>query len=455
MRFKRRSAALLGMATVALAGVAVPATALAKKPKPRPVVWVSAEPASAPYNSCSDPRYNSIQQAITETEATDTDPIIEVCGGTYAEQLTIKKPVGINGNNATIELPAAPVKLETKCDEASEAGDGLEDQELISICTAGAVSINAVTADAIWPGEPIGASESCAFNLNGILVGGGADLSLSESTVDGAAPTPINGCQYGVGVQVGLSYASPAQVGTASLTTDVVEGYQKNGITVEGEGSSATMSEDRVSGAGKTTQIAQNGIGVQLGAKAKISTSVVKRNECENATCGSDPLTQYQAEGVYFYGAGEGSSISGSYISENDAGVENFDTSATAPTSPQVLLSGDTITSNRYEDVLLNQGWASIKGGTIAKSIVGVDALQIGEGPFAQAYGPKGTVSKVTFTGLTEWAVLGDSDNAAGDQPGFVSIKQSKVSGNPGATVASSVHSDNPTSLKITTKHDH
>src|ERR1700677_4924535 len=443
MTLKRRSATLFGVATVALAVVALPATASAKKAKP--VVWVSAEPVSAPHNSCADPGYNSIQQAISDTDAT-----VEVCGGTYEEQLTIERPVSVIGNGATIKLPATPLKLETPCDEASEAADGLEDQELISICTKGDVSINEVTADAIWPGQPIGATESCAYNLAGILVAGEADLNLTESTGIGAAPTPLNGCQYGDAVQVGLSYTSPIEVGKATIDTDVVKGYQKNGITVEGAGSSANISETRVTGAGKTAVIAQNGIGVQLGAKAKISTSVVKANECENATCGADPLTAYQAEGVYFYGAAEGSSISGSYLSENDAGVENFDTSATAPTSPQVLLASDTITHNRYEDVLLNQGWASIKGGTISDSPVGVDALQIGEGPGAQAYGPKGSVSHVTFTGLTEWAVLGDSDNAAGDKPGYVATKGSAVSGNPGATVATSVHTDNPASLKIT-----
>jgi hypothetical protein len=292
------------------------------------------------------------------------------------------------------------------------------------------------------------------YNLYGIAVGGGADLELSDSTVAGAAPKVINGCQYGVGVQVGMAYASPAQTGTAKLTEDTVTGYQKNGVTVEGTGSEAKIKDVYVTGAGKTAVIAQNGIGVQSGAKAAITDSTIAKNECENATCGEDPLTQYQAEGVYFYGAAVGSSIKTSQIDENDAGIETDDTAETEPSASQVHVTKDDIAHNRYEGVLLNQGWATVSDDEISNSKVGIEAIQIGEGLYAQLYGPKATAAKDTITGMSEWAVAGDSDNAPGDKPGSITISNSAISGNPGPTVAESVHTNNQAELPIVTKKD-
>lgn len=443
MTLKRRSAILLSTVIATAAAFALPAVASAK------TAWVSAETPSAPFNSCEHPGYDTIQEAINGPDAK-----IEVCGGTYKEQLHIERAVKIYGHGARVELPATPQRSETACDAASEAGDSFEDQDLISICTAGGVALNGLIVDAIWPGEPVGPSVSCGYNLYGILVGGGADLGLTETRVLGAAPKSINGCQYGVGVQIGMSYATPAEVGKAQLSQDIVEEYQKNGITVDGAGSEASISDVDVTGAGKTTETAQNGIGVQLGAKAAIKGSSIQKNECENATCGSNPLTDYQAEGVYFYGAAAGSTIKDSEIYENDAGIETYDTAPTEPATSQVLLSDNTITHNRYEGVLLNQGWATVKGGEISDSNVGIEAIQIGEGPFAQAYGPKGSVSKVKITGMAEWAVAGDSDNTPGDKAGSITVKSSAISGNPGPTVATSVNTNNPTLLPIITNND-
>jgi hypothetical protein len=413
-------------------------------------VWVSEATPEAPYNSCSHPGYSSIQQAIDSTATK-----IEVCTGNYQEQLAIERAVTIvGGTGVHVLLPATTARSTTACDSASEAGDGLEDQDLVSVCTAGKVKIQNVHFAAVFPGAPVGPSESCSYNLYGIAVGGGADLELADSTVQGAAPKAIDGCQYGVGVQVGMAYASPAQTGTAKLTEDTVDGYQKNGVTVEGAGSDATIKDVFVTGAGKTAEIAQNGIGVQFGAKAAITDSTITKNECENATCGEDPLTAYQAEGVYFYGAATGSSIKTSHIDENDAGIETEDTTETEPSVSQVHVTKDEIARNRYEGVLLNQGWATVSDDEISDSKVGIEAIQIGEGPFAQLYGPKATAAKDTIAGMSEWAVAGDSDNAPGDKPGSITISNSAISGNPGATVAESVHTNNEAELPIVTKKD-
>jgi hypothetical protein len=443
MRFRRWTASLGGAAVAALlwlGAFALPASAA------KSVAWVaSGVTPSAPFNSCADPKYSSIQEALSNA-ATE----VEVCNGTYEEQLRVEHPVSIVGNGATVQLPAAPQKSETTCDAASEAGDGLEDQDLISICTPGLVKVTGLNVDAVWPGDPVGPSESCAFNLYGILVAGGADLQLHATTVVGAAPSSLNGCQYGVGIQIGMSYAVPAQAGTAKLTEDNISGYQKNGITVDGEGSSLKLQTVGVTGAGKTTVIAQNGIGVQLGAKAIIKGAIVKNNECENSTCGPDVLTQFQAEGVYFFGAAAGSSLKSSRLSDNDAGVETFDTGETAPSKAPVSILGNRFTDNRYVGVLLNQGLTKVTGNEIAGGNVGIEAVQFGGAPF----GPVGIGSQDTITGAAQWALEGDSDLSPSDAPGSLTVKKSAISGNPGPTVAESVHTNNPTGLPIITSKD-
>ena len=81
---------------------------------------------------------------------------------------------------------------------------------------------------------------------------GGATLRAKQVTLLGAGASPINGCQGGVGIQVGMAWTTPVEVGHATLNDDAVSEYQKNGITVDGAGSSAKIVRATVVGAGET-----------------------------------------------------------------------------------------------------------------------------------------------------------------------------------------------------------
>ncbi len=432
----KRSKALWGrmFLVVVACAAAVPATASAT------TLWVSNNPPKAPYNSCANPGYDHIQQAIA-----GPGTAIHVCAGTYSEQLSIERPVAITGyEGVKLQLPSVTAPSSTPCDTASdEATAPSTDQDAISICDAGKVSIKNMTIDAIWPGDPVGASAECGYNLYGILVAGGSNLELSGSTVDGAAPKELNGCQYGVGVEVGMDYTHSPQPGTAKLSSDTITGYDKNGITIAGTGSEATIKTVTVTGAGPTKETAQNGIGVQRGAKATITGATVSGNECENASCGSEELTQYAADGVYFYEAAEGSSISKSTLDGNDVGVEAFDGATVDP-----LIENDTMTSDRFAAVEISAGLATVKSDVMRKSEVGIQLVQ-----FA-GYQLGGTAIRDTIQEMSKWAVLGRSDKSAGDVTSSFSITSSKISGNPGAKPQESVESENPSKLKIFAEKD-
>ena len=188
------------MLAALVCAVAIPAAASAA------TLWVSPNAPSAPFNSCEHPSYSSIQAAVN-----GPGTVIHVCGGTYNEQIQIERSVTINGyEGAIVGLPASPAKDTTPCDLANETGSGLISQDAVSICGNVKVVIKSLNINAVWPGQPIGSSDECGYRLYGIVAAGGAKLELNTSTVTGARPKVINGCQYGVGVQIGTVYSAPA-----------------------------------------------------------------------------------------------------------------------------------------------------------------------------------------------------------------------------------------------------
>jgi hypothetical protein len=444
MRLKRTMAAVAATAIAAAAGVAVvPAAASATS------LWVAHAPvAKTPGKSCTSPGYNTIQSAITAATAT-AGAKIEVCTGTYVEQLQIEQALSIvAAGTVTLELPDAPSESTTPCDKAT----GEPDQDVVAICGAGTVTIAGLTIEGHWP------SGTCSDSLYGILVAGTANLKLTDSSIVGAGADPINGCQGGVGIQVGMAWTKPVEVGTATLSNDIVNGYQKNGITVDGSGSKATISSTTVTGAGPTEATAQNGIQVSNGAEAKISQSDISGDEC-NLTltleaeekgaipCGEDSLKDYQAAGILFYGAAAGSSVTKSTISGSDIGVYSYDASPEVPKASQIAVSSDALSEDRYESVLLDQGWTTVNDDTLEGGNVGIQLLQYS----GQTYGAKGAGSGDTISGMKDWAVQGLSDGTRGDLLGSFSITKSAISGNPaGASVSNSVTS-NSKNLSITT----
>jgi Right handed beta helix region len=422
---KRR---LLLIALTAAAAAAMPASAQAA------VGWVSTVPVSAPYNSCSHPGYEHIQEAL-EGPVTS----VRVCPGTYEEQLQVTRAVKIAAftRGVTIKLPSAPVDATTPCDHALETATGEPVQDGVSICGAVKVSIAKISIEAAWP------AGTCAGNLYGLNVGGGAHVSLKGVEVTAAGAQPINGCQGGVGIEVGTHVTSPEQGGAATLKEVTVSGYQKTGINVDGAHSSATMTEVTVTGAGATSVTAQNGIQVGYGASAAIKKSSVSDNEYEPET--------YAATGILLYGAAAGTSVVDTKVAHNDYGVYYEDAEASAPSSPQVKLSSDHIESSRYIAVFFVQGAATVQRTVMDGGEVGIALYQY-EG---QPYGFDGSGSDDTIEGMSVHAVQGYSDGHEGDPPGEFTIKSSKISGNPpGASVAESIYSESPT-LKLTAVQDH
>jgi hypothetical protein len=380
--------------------------------------WVSntAPLGTAPGTSCADPGYATITDALTAASPGDT---IEVCAGTYDEQLAITQGVILQAKGpVTVAGPAAPSNTLTPCDAD---GGSDPDQTVVDICgpdgtTANSmkVTISGFTIQGGWP------SDVCDDSLYGVTVLGGANLVMSNSTVEDIGGNPqTDGCQGGVGIQVGFAVSgTTADIGTATLNNDVVTTYQKNGITVDGNGSGATINDATVTGTGETTAIAQNGIQISDYATAKINSGSVSANECDvTGVCGPDGLNNTQSCGILLFDAGL-VTVNATGSSANDVGIDNIEDLAWSfytPPSP-FTATNDVLTSmrlnNRYENAFLDEGKTTINNSRLSNGEVGIETDQA-------SYQTTPAVSVAngdTITGASEDAILIASDHTAGDK---------------------------------------
>lgn len=223
--------------------------------------------------SCTFPGFNSIQAAVTASAPGDT---IVVCDGVYSEQVTIGKNLTLAGSgNSVIQAPtviAAPGDIVTANNAASVVMSGF--------VVAG-------------PGP-----SGCGSIQAGIRVRDDATLDLSSTAIRDIRDEPFSGCQNGEGIRVGAR--GPDGAGPGHLTADNVSvtHYQKNGITVNGTGSTARITNTTVTGFGATSTIAQNGIQVSRGAQATISTSTMRDNYYSPKSTVACGLLIFDAAGV-------------------------------------------------------------------------------------------------------------------------------------------------------------
>jgi hypothetical protein len=420
------AAVLAGALTLMLPGVASAAKGL----------WVSASTPVGADISCSSPGYGTVQAAL---DAASANQQVNVCAGTYVEQIEIVKPVKLTlaQGGVTLQMPSKPTPSLTSCDTAKGLEPGQIDE--VSVCTGGDVTISGLKIVAVAP------IETCAGGLNGIFVAGGAELTASGDEIVGAS-TSLNafkGCQHGIAVEVGSHKAD--EVGHAKLEGDAIGGYEKNGPTATNPGSTLLVKGSVITGEGPSPYIAQNGIEVAFGAKGSISGTSISGNECEVAGVCSPTSLGEQATGLLFYGAAAGSKVTDSTSSGNDIGAYYASTSTAQPTRPELKLTADHLTGNRYEGAVLEEGDASLARNTISgPGEVGIDIVQSASQPYAD----DSTASGCTIEGMSVAAVAITTDNSPGDPSGIFTIKGSSISNNAAQVL------DPSTNFTVTRKGD-
>ncbi len=304
--------------------------------------------------SCASPGYTSVQDAVNAAKSGDT---VYLCGTTpFAGQVIITNSIRLTGRTgATIAAPspwvpsADPLPPQFTTDNLF-----LPQAVVIAWGHDVKVTIHGLTVTGTLPGNG-----GCAEQEFGILVLDGATANITDDAVTNVrdANPALYGCQFGVGIEIGREYWPTSNfgtylvedfTGTASISSTTVIGYQKAGIVIDGPRSSASISDDSVTGAGPYSAlgkiIAQNGIQVSRGASARITDNKVSANQYSGAGNASDG-------GVLIYGGCGDPLVTNVYVADNkltnnDVGVylSNANSACTVPPSSH---TNDIVSKNK------------------------------------------------------------------------------------------------------------
>lgn len=221
-------------------------------------LWVNQEEDTydPPGLSCTHPGYPTIQLAVDAAAPGDR---IKVCPGRYVEQVMI--PSGkdnielrsVGAWKAVIQAP--PVMVPPKA----------------IVLVRGAHNVTILAFTITGPG-----GGPCDALEYGVRVDNAGSANILGNHITQIRDTPFSGCQNGVAVQVGR--AAELTTGSANIIGNVIDNYQKNGITVDNAGSYAEIAHNRILGAGPTAITAQNGVQVSRGATANVHHNFVSGN---------------------------------------------------------------------------------------------------------------------------------------------------------------------------------
>ena len=243
------------------------------------------------------PTYPKIQAAVTAAAPGDT---IVVCPGHYPEQVAIQGPakndltlVSVVRHQAFIEPP--PVMVPG--DDASHA--------LVRIEDARGVRLLRFTITGPHPQLD-----------KGVVVRKNASAAIIDNHVTHIRFEPLSGVQTGVAIQVG-SFTGGSTPGRAVIAYNRVDDYQKNGITVNEQGSNGEVIGNYVQGAGPIPETAQNGIQFGFGAVGRASGNVVLDNAYSLAFRGL-----FSAAGILLYQPGDGVVVDHNFVQRNDTNLD-------------------------------------------------------------------------------------------------------------------------------------
>lgn len=135
-------------------------------------------------------------------------------------------------------------------------------------------------------------------NYFGVFINGDVNVvsvDVLDSSIHNIGESPLNGAQHGVAVYYrGFNLGGSAS-GTVSGNT--ITRYQKGGIVANGQGTSAVITDNTVTGEGPVGYIAQNGIQVGYGANASVMRNTVSGNSYNLVT-----NTQWASGGIIVVG---------------------------------------------------------------------------------------------------------------------------------------------------------
>jgi hypothetical protein len=161
------------------------------------------------------------------------------------------------------------------------------------------------------------------------VVNNGTAVNIEGATIHDVGNTPFDGTQHGVGIYF-------TNGGTGTIDGNTVSAYQKGGIVingvnpVSGAATTATVTNNTVSGLGPVVFIAQNGIQVSRGAVAEVRGNTISGNFYTGEVgVGPNPGGQnpegweFFSTGLLLFQAGAGTRTSDNRFSGNQHNFAN------------------------------------------------------------------------------------------------------------------------------------
>jgi hypothetical protein len=217
--------------------------------------------------------YPTIQAAVTAVGVGGT---VNVCPGTYPEQVVINKSLTLLGNsngnadNAIIVPPSGGMIQNATDPAPGAANPNIAAQ--IFVNNASTVTIKNI----ILNGANNGLSGCSSPVLVGIYFLNTAGAINGADVLNEVMDSPTDSvCNSGLGIYV------EADNGPAvTLTISAVNNFQKNGITASGYGNGMpgpvmNIFSDNVAGQGPTSGALENGIQIGYGATGKVDSNIV------------------------------------------------------------------------------------------------------------------------------------------------------------------------------------
>jgi len=263
----------------------------------------------------------TIAYALTQAAPGAT---VYVARGTYAEQLSITRDVTIIGRSPgnTILAPAAVVQNDVGTDSATPQF------AIIDIHGAsgdlGAVNLENLTID----GRAAGASSfnGCADNFPGVYFHDAGGLLRNDTITDVEMPPNLFGCQTGKGVGA-LVATDAGHLSDVTMARVTVKGFQKNGLECLDPGTTCTIENSVVTGAGPTSLTAQNGVEIW-----GVSSLDFMHNKVTGDTY-TGPSGPAQATGLLLLNAGT-VTVRANKLSANDVDVYAGEVASFPPVAP-------------------------------------------------------------------------------------------------------------------------
>lgn len=253
---------------------------------------------------CKKPDAATVQAGVNLANPGDT---VLVCPGTYIEQVTI--PADKSG----IEL-----RSERKLAAILQAPSTMVVPKAI-VRVNGATDVTIRDFVITGPG-----GSGCDSIRYGVRVDESGSAEINGNHITKIRDAGNSGCQNGVGIQVGRAFEG--QIGTAVIRDNVIDEYQKNGITVDNTGSSAEIDHNTITGLGPIGFIAQNGVQISRGATGSVDHNAISDNEYTGNDCST---------GVLLFDSGE-VEVGHNTVTRNDCSIFLWDTGAAAEVDAEV-----------------------------------------------------------------------------------------------------------------------